>query len=75
MVYVNDIIATKNVLLISLATAFLVGFVYMIVLRIAGGPIIYLSIVLLILSTAGGGFMLFTKSQEMKVSKIQQDIE
>ena len=59
MVYINDIMAVKNVLFISLATAFVVGFVYMIVLRVAGGPIIYLSILLLILSSAGGGYMLF----------------
>lgn len=59
MVYVQDIMATKVVLAYSLATAFVVGFIYMIVLRIAGGPIIYLSILLLILSTAGGGYMLF----------------
>ena len=65
MTYINDIIATKNVLLIALATAFLVGFVYMIVLRIAGGPIIYLSLLALILSSAGGGFMLFQTAQAM----------
>jgi hypothetical protein len=75
MVYVNDIIATKDVLLIALGTAFVVGFIYMIVLRLAGGPIIYLSILAIILSSAGGGFMLFTKSQEMKTSSLKQDID
>lgn len=59
MVYLNDILATKQVLFISLGTAFLVGFVYMIVLRFFGGPIIYLSLLALILSTAGGGYMIF----------------
>jgi len=63
MVYVQDIINTKEVLFYSLATAFVVGFIYMIVLRVAGGPIIYLSILMIILSCAGGGYMLFEKSQ------------
>lgn len=57
MVYVEDIMQCKDLLLYSFGTAFIVGFCYMIVLRIAGGPIIYLSILALILSTAYGGYL------------------
>ena len=58
MVYMQDIMHCKDVLFIAFGTAFLVGFLYMIVLRVAGGPIIYLSILALILCTAAGGLML-----------------
>lgn len=58
MTYMQDIMHTRQVLFITFVTAFFVGFVYMIVLRIAGGPIIYLSILALILCTAAGGLML-----------------
>ena len=63
--YIGDVAATADVLLISLASAFLIGFVYMIVLRLCGGPIIYLSIVAMILGTAFGGYMLFDTSTTM----------
>jgi hypothetical protein len=63
--YVADIYATQEPLLITLGTAFLIGFIYMIVLRLCGGPIIYLSLVAMILGTAYGGFMLFTTSGTM----------
>lgn len=46
-------------LFISLGTAFLIGFVYLLVLRCFGGPMIWISIVLLILGSAYGGYMLF----------------
>uniref|UniRef100_A0A7S3ISV9 Choline transporter-like protein n=1 Tax=Strombidium inclinatum TaxID=197538 RepID=A0A7S3ISV9_9SPIT len=65
--YISDIVACKDPLLISFGTAFLLGFIYMIVLRIAGGPIIYLSIVGLILGTAYGGYMLYETSLDMPV--------
>ena len=58
MTYMQDIMHCKDVLFIAFGTAFLVGFLYMIVLRVAGGPIIYLSILALILLTAAGGLML-----------------
>lgn len=57
--YISDIQATKDILLITLGTAFLVGFVYMIVLRLCGGPIVYMTLVGLIVGSAGGGYMLF----------------
>ena len=57
--YVADISACKDVLLISLGSAFLIGFLYMIVLRLCGGPVIYLSLIGMIVGTAGGGYMLF----------------
>jgi len=57
--YVGDIVAAREVLLYTLATAFLIGFVYLIVLRLLGGPIIYISIVAILGGCAYGGFMLF----------------
>jgi len=61
----SDIIACKEPLLASLGTAFLVGFLYMIVLRLCGGPIIYLSILAMILGSAYGGYMLYNDSEAM----------
>lgn len=65
MVYVEDIMVAKDVLVLSFGTAFIVGFCYMIVLRIAGGPIIYLSILAIILSTAYGGYLAWLYSLAM----------
>jgi hypothetical protein len=59
MEYVGDIIACQTLLLYSLGTAFLIGFIYMIVLRLCGGPIIYFSILGMIVSTGYGAFMLW----------------
>lgn len=66
--YLGDIVAAKEVLLITLATAFLIGFVYLIVLRILGGPIIYISIVLILAGCAYGGYMLFETAGTMAVT-------
>ena len=63
--YLSDIVATQELLTYSLATAFLLGFVYMIVLRLCGGPIIYLSILSLIGGTTYGGWLLYTTSEAM----------
>jgi hypothetical protein len=43
-----------------------IGFIYMIVLRLCGGPIIYCSILALILGSAYGGFMLYNISMGMQ---------
>jgi hypothetical protein len=63
--YVADIASTAHILAYTLGTAFLVGFVYMIVLRLCGGPIIYLSILFMILSTALGGYLLLEQARAM----------
>jgi len=65
MQYLADIMATKNLLLWSLLTGFLIGFGYMIVLRLCGGPIIYLSILGMILSTAYSALLLWQTSEKM----------
>jgi len=65
MAYLSDIMAVQDLLLYSLASGFLIGFVYMIVLRLCGGPIIYLSILLTIGATGYGSFLLYNISQEM----------
>ena len=67
--YLADIMAAKEVLLWSLLAAFLIGFVYLIVLRILGGPIIYISIVAIIGGLAYGGYMLFETSNRMAATE------
>ena len=62
MKYLADIISAKTLLLWSLLTGFLIGFIYMIVLRLCGGPIVYFSILGMILSTGYGAFMLWQTS-------------
>jgi hypothetical protein len=60
--YISDIISAKEVLLITLGIGFLLGFVYMIVLRLFGGPMIYLSIFALLIGSVVGGYMLNQKA-------------
>jgi hypothetical protein len=43
----------------SVGSAFLLGFVYMVVLRFFGGPLIWTSIILIIGGTGYGGYMLW----------------
>lgn len=43
----------------------MLGFVYMIVLRLCGGPIIYVSILGILLGTAYGGWMLYETGTAM----------
>jgi hypothetical protein len=57
--YVNDTLATWQVLLIGLATAFLLGFVYLVLLRFIVAPVVWGSIILTACSMAYGGFMLY----------------
>ena len=57
--YAADITAAKNVLMAGIGTAFLIGFVYMLVLKCFGGPIIWASLVALILVTGYGGFQVY----------------
>jgi hypothetical protein len=59
MEYIADIVACKNLLAWSMLTGFLIGFIYMVVLRVCGGPMIYISIVGMILGTGYGAFMLW----------------
>lgn len=57
--YVNDTLACWQVLLIGLGSAFLLGFVYMILLRFVVGPIVWGSIFATIGCMGYGGFMLY----------------
>jgi len=59
MAYLSDIMSVKDVLMYSLGSGFIIGFVYMIVLRCCGGPIIYLSILATIGGSGYGAFMLY----------------
>jgi len=57
--YLADIVAAREVLYWALLTAFVIGFLYLVVLRLCGGPIVYATIVGLIIGTAYGGLMLY----------------
>jgi hypothetical protein len=61
----NDIVATWQVVAGSLGTAFVLGFVFMIVLRFFGGPLIWGSIILIVGGTGYGGYMLYGTATNM----------
>ena len=58
---VADIMATRWILLGALGSAFLIGFLYMIVLRFFAKPIVYITLAAVVLGTAYGGWMLYDK--------------
>ena len=51
--------------MITLGTAFVLGFVYLILLRWIVGPIVWLSIFMTILALAGGGYFCYDKGQTL----------
>ena len=57
--YINDTLATWQVLCIGLATSFLVGFIYLVLLRYIVGPIVYGSIILTFVVIGASGYMLY----------------
>ena len=57
--YLSDILAAREILQYTLGTAFLIGFIYLIVLRLLGGPIIYISILAILGGCGYGGYMLY----------------
>lgn len=63
--YITDTLATWQVLMIGLGTAFLVGFVYLILLRWIVGPIVWLSIFLTIGALGAGGYFCFEKGKAL----------
>lgn len=64
--YISDIVAAREILYWTLLTGFLIGFIYLIFLRLFGGPIVYLSILAIILGTAYGGLMVYQSWQAMQ---------
>ena len=61
----GDLSACTEPLLIGLAIAFFTGFLYLIVLRVLGGPIVYISLLAMVLGTAFGGYVLFSMSIDL----------
>lgn len=57
--YIADVMAVRDLLGYTIISAFLIGFIYLILLRMIGSIIIYSSIVAILLGTTGGGYMLF----------------
>jgi hypothetical protein len=63
--HLGDIMATRGLLTITLFSAFFIGFVYMIIMRLFGGPLIYLSIMFIIIGTLIGATMLKTTGNNL----------
>jgi len=63
--YVADIIATGDLLAWGFLVAFFLGFLYLIVLYLLGGCIIWASIIGIVLGIVFGGYMLYTTSKEL----------
>jgi len=63
--HIADIMATRDLLAWAILTSFLIGFIYLIVLKFLGGVIIWISIFGMIGGTAVGGFMLWDTSENM----------
>lgn len=63
--YVTDIMATRDLLAWAILSSFLIGFIYLLVLKFLGGIIIWSTIIGIILGTAFGGYMLFDTSENM----------
>ena len=57
--YINDTLATWQVLLIGLGSAFVIGFIFLFLLRWIVAPIVWGSIILTVLLMGYGGYMLF----------------
>lgn len=68
-VYLADIMATREVLAWAILSSFLIGFIYLIVLRFLGGIIIWCSIIGIVLGTIFGGYMLWDTSEGMTEEK------
>lgn len=56
----------------TIISAFFIGFIYLIVLKVFGGIIIYASIVAILLGSAAGGLMLWTTGEAMTEPKDAQ---
>ena len=63
--HIADILAVGDLLLYTFATAFVIGFIYLIVLRLVGGIIIWCTIIAIIGGSAYGGYMLYNMSEEL----------
>lgn len=64
--YINDTIACWQVLMIGLGSAFVLGFIYLILLRFIIGPIIYGSIFLIFCLMGYSGWILYQIGSEME---------
>ncbi len=71
--YLADVWAVRIPLAWALLSAFLIGFVYLIVLRICGKPMIYISIILIILGVAYAGFVLWQFSNGIPATDKYKD--
>jgi hypothetical protein len=61
----SDLTLTWPVLLGSTGVAFLIGFVYMILMRYCSGVMTWLSIILYFFMVVGIGYLLYNRSQQM----------
>lgn len=64
--------ATRDLLGWAILSSFLIGFIYLVVLRFLGGIIIWASIFGIVLSTIFGGYMLWDTSEGMTEPKDEE---
>lgn len=67
--YVADIMAVRDLLAWTILSSFLIGFIYLIVLRFLGGIIIWCTIFGLIVATGLGGYLLYSESEKLTEPK------
>jgi hypothetical protein len=66
--YVSDIFAVWYVLVISVGVAFILGFIYMILLRFCASLMIFVSLVGILLALGGGGAWLYFMKSDFDVT-------
>ena len=67
--FFRDIGNCSDLLGYTIGSAFIIGFIYMIILRFLSGVIVYASIVAVFLGTAGGGYYLYDVSELIVVTE------
>ena len=61
--FLRDIGKCSDLLVYTIFSAFLVGFLYLILLRFVAGIIVYAAIVVIFLGTAYGGYVIYDEGQ------------
>lgn len=62
--YISDFISVWYVLAISVGVAFVLGFIYLVILKLCAGFLLFLSMVLILIIIAGGGYWAYHTKEE-----------
>lgn len=65
--YVGDVYDAWEVLLISVGVAFILGFVYLLLLRCCAGIMVFVTLVSILIGLVGGGFWLYLLKDNYEV--------